>query len=106
MSYIRIDKDVFEVTDISIQTSICSHATIYISLDIQKYPNCINYFSNIYDNLISFDLIGYSFICHNSMIKALDIEFNKIMNLTIRCDVLKDVSDRRDEVIEKILNKN
>lgn len=108
MGYIRIDNDVFEVGTISTQTTIGSHATIYISVDIENHVNYLNYFINLFDNKKKFDLVGGSFIGQGSFIKSIDVEFNKRMNLTIRTDILhiKDASERRDEIIEEILNNN
>lgn len=112
MSYIRIYNDVFEVDTISIQTTIGSHATIYISVDIENRANYLNYFINLFDNKKKFDLVGGSFIGSfigkGSFIKYIDVVFNKRINLTIRTDILyvKDISERREEIIEEILNNN
>jgi hypothetical protein len=41
------------------------------------------------------------------MIKAVDVG-SKIMNISLKCDLLnhKDISERRDEIIEEVLNNN
>ena len=106
---IRIGDDEFNLdNDLSIQTSIGSHTTVYTSMDISKYPSYEDYFSNLYENSISFTLSNAKLVSHNSVIKSIDVSFNNKMNLTIRCEFLyiKDESEMRDEKIDEILINN
>lgn len=106
MSWIKIDKEIFNVDSISIQSTIGSHSTIYFSLDItlNKYYDQI---VKISDSLSKFTIVSPSFIAYGSYIKSTDIDFeNGKMNLSISADYFEyiDVQENREEKINDILN--
>jgi len=127
INWIKIDNDVFHVDDVSVQLSMGSHASIYLSIDISKYPSYKDYFIKKYDaqnstsgqvlqsnsnglptwtTMIKFDMISSKFIAKGCIIKSIDTDFTTKINLNIKCDMLEtaDLQGRREERIEDILN--
>ena len=104
-NWIRIDGQVFDVEEASVQLSMGSHATMYISLDILKYPSYSNYFIRLYESAKQFNLTAHKFEAIGSNITQIDIDFNSKMNLSIRADILetKNTQKRREEIIDDIL---
>ena len=70
--WIKIDNDPFDVVDVTVQLSIGSHTTTYISLDINKNPNYLKYFTNLYENHSSFTMSSIKFVAPGSLIKSID----------------------------------
>lgn len=113
MNWIKINNRIYDVIDISVQLSIGSHATIYLTFDINKsyhdefikmYENQKNYTESEY----KFQISNSRFIGFGSLIKSIDANFTGRMNITIRCDYLQtlNVQDRRDKFIDEVLNEN
>jgi hypothetical protein len=113
--WVKIDNDYFEVESIETQLTIASHSAINIIFNIDKKNGCYNYLTSWFDE--SFNNTKSSFIrkisCKNfdamgCFIKTLD--FNPVKNnisVIFSCDYLEqvDISERRNEKIEEILNK-
>jgi hypothetical protein len=111
MDWVRIDNDIFDIEDITIQTSIGTHATIYITLDINSNPTYHKYFIKLYENqnhqtIKKFKITSSRFVGIGSVIKSIDTDFDNKMNLSILCDILDvtDVQSRRDELLNDLLN--
>lgn len=106
INWIKIDNDVFDVIDVTVQLSIGSHTTTYISLDINKNPNYLKYFTNLYENHSSFTMSSIKFVAPGSLIKSIDVDFDSNMNLTIKSDIFNPVNiqERREEIIDELLN--
>jgi hypothetical protein len=104
--WVKIDNDPFDVIDVTVQLSIGSHTTTYISLDINKNPNYLKYFTNLYENHSSFTMSSIKFVAPGSLIKSIDVDFDSNMNLTIKSDIFNPVSiqERREEIIDELLN--
>jgi len=104
-SWIKINEETFFIKDMTIQLSIGTHATLELSFDIKKYPNYSNIFFNKYENREKFNIVGKDFEAKGTIIKTIDIDTNT-MNTSLRCDLLnhKDISERREEIIDKVLN--
>ena len=104
--WVKIDNDLFDVIDVTVQLSIGSHTTTYISLDINKNPNYLKYFTNLYENHSSFTMSSIKFVAPGSLIKSIDVDFDSNMNLTIKSDIFNPVSiqERREEIIDELLN--
>ena len=104
--WVKIDNDIFDVIDVTVQLSIGSHTTTYISLDINKNPNYLKYFTNLYENHSSFTMSSIKFVAPGSLIKSIDVDFDSNMNLTIKSDIFNPVSiqERREEIIDELLN--
>jgi hypothetical protein len=104
--WVKIDNDPFDVVDVTVQLSIGSHTTTYISLDINKNPNYLKYFTNLYENHSSFTMSSIKFVAPGSLIKSIDVDFDSNMNLTIKSDIFNPVSiqERREEIIDELLN--
>ena len=107
MDWIKIDSDVFYIKNRSIQLSLGSHASIIITMDINKYPSYEQYFFRKFNNHNKFDVNGKEFIATGTFIKAIDID-KYIINIFLRCDVLTsaNILERRDEFIDDVLNNN
>ena len=105
-SWIRIDRNTFNVVEASVQLSMGSHAIIYISIDILNNPTYSQFFIKLYESGKKFDLIANKFVGIGSHITQIDIDFNNIINISIRSDLLetKNTQERRDEMIDDILN--
>src|SRR5574343_510266 len=87
----------------SIQLSIGSHASIYITTDnIKKYYDT---FFEKYDNRERFTIYGKKFVAEGTFIKLISITKNYI-DVSFRCDVLTETKpqERRDIIIDEILN--
>ncbi len=111
--WIRIDTDIFDVIELTVQLSLGTHATIYASFDIANNPGYLNNFIKRYENLslesassYKFDIYTSKFVGIGSFITSIDIDFDNRLNLNIRCDVLNttNIQDRRDELLDDILN--
>jgi hypothetical protein len=104
-SWIKINDETFFIKDMSIQLSIGSHASLELSFDIKTYPNYSNIFFNKYENREKFNIVGKDFEAKGTIIKTIDIDTNT-MNTSLRCDLLnhKDISERREEIIDEVLN--
>ena len=106
ITWVKIDNDIFDVVDVTVQLSIGSHTTTYISLDINKNTNYLKYFTNLYENHSSFTMSSIKFVAPGYLIKSFDVDFDSNMNITIKSDVFNPVNiqERRDEMIDEILN--
>ena len=104
-SWIKINDETFFIKDMSIQLSIGSHASLELSFDIKTYPNYSNIFFNKYENREKFNIVGKDFEAKGTIIKTIDLDTNT-MNTSLRCDLLnhKDISERREEIIDEVLN--
>lgn len=104
-SWIKINDETFLIKDMSIQLSIGSHATLELSFDIKTNPTYSNIFFNKYENREKFNIVGRDFEAKGTIIKTIDIDSNT-MNTSLRCDLLnhKDISERREEIIDEVLN--
>ena len=104
-SWIKINDETFFIKDMTIQLSIGSHATLQLSFDIKTYPNYSNIFFNKYENREKFNVVGKDFEAKGTIIKTIDLDTNT-MNTSLRCDLLnhKDISERREEIIDEVLN--
>jgi hypothetical protein len=106
-SWIKVNNDVFFIVDAFIQLSIGVHATLEISFDIDKYPTYTDIFFNKYDSREKFSIVTKKFEAIGTIIKKIDID-KRIMNITLKCDLLnhKDISERREEIIDEVLNND
>lgn len=113
MKWIKINNNIYDVMDVSVQLSVGSHATIHLTFDISKnksYRDIFIKMSEIQQNYTGseykFQISNSRFIGQGSLIKSIDTDFTDRMNLTIICDYIQtlDIQDRRDEMIDEILN--
>ena len=126
MKWVKIGDDIFHIEDGSVQLSMGSHASIYLSVDISKYPSYKDYFIKKYDAqnssgqllssdsnglpswtpVVKFDMMSSKFVERGCMIKSIDTDFTTKINLNIKCDLLEtaDLQGRREERLEDILN--
>lgn len=111
MDWVRIDNDIFNIEDIVVQTSIGTHATIYITLDINSNPTYHNFFIKLYETqhhqtIKKFKIVSSKFVGIGSIIKSIDTDFDNKMNLSIICDILDvtDIQTRRDDLLNDLLN--
>jgi hypothetical protein len=113
MKWVKINDNVINVEDGSVQLSMGSHASIYLSIDISKNPSYHNFFIKLYESQNSgntksskFDLISSKFQAIGSLIKSIDTDFNNRMNISIKCDYFNplNIEDRRNEIINDILD--
>ena len=105
--WIKIDNEVFHVEDISVQLSITKHATIYLELNIENNQHYYSFFVDKYENIKRFTIEHPKYIAKECKIKTIDIVFNSKLNLNIFCEHIDtDISERRDSIIEQILEEN
>lgn len=110
--WIKIEEEIFCIEDISVQYTLLKHTNIYIEIDIKKY-DYYSFFINLYENNRGFNInfsnevakyFNNKFLAKGCHIKTMDIIFNSKINLNIICDVLlENIMERRDDVIEQIL---
>lgn len=111
MKWIKINDDLYEVIDGSIQLSMGSHATIYLTFDISKNKEYGDFFIKIYESQQNhlgskFTISNNKFIGSGCIIKSIDTDFTQRSTLTIRCDYIQtlDIGERRNEIIDDIIN--
>jgi hypothetical protein len=105
---IKIDNDIFDCVDVTIQLSLGTHASITINLDINKNPSYEQFFIKLYESNRSFRIISQKFETNGTNIKTLDFDFNnKRLNISFHCDVLNttDKSVRREDILNELLDK-
>lgn len=114
MKWVKINNDIYDVIDGSVQLSVGSHATIHLTFDISKNKSYQDTLIKLYESQqnyvgkdIKFTISNAKFIGSGSMIKSIDTDFSSKMNITIRCDYLQtlDIQERRDEMIDEVLNE-
>jgi hypothetical protein len=110
-SWIKINKEIFLIKDMVIQLSMVrlkkfgSHASLQLSFDIKTYQEYTDIFFSKYENREKFDIVGKEFEAKGTIIKTIDVDKNTMI-VSLRCDLLnhKDISERREEIIDKVLN--
>jgi hypothetical protein len=127
--WFKIGDDNFTAKDISIQFSIdttnntfgyakivqSGHQTIDITISVDYNQNNSNYFFNLYDkkNQISssdykFDISSAEFVANGCIIKSITSDpTTNLIVMDIRSDYskVKPIDERRDEIIDEILNE-
>lgn len=106
MKIIDIEGKSFEYFDGNCQLSIGSHATMYYSFDLTKYPNYKDIFIERYNNRKRFDIKSNKYIAFNNIIKYIDLDLtNNTLGITTRCDVLEIIpmDERRAVILEELL---
>jgi hypothetical protein len=104
--FIKIDNDIFQFIDISVQLSITKKATIFLEIDIENNQNYYTYFIDKYEKKRSFVIEHSKYIAKGCRIKTIDIVFNSKISLNISCQHIDtDISEIRDSVIEQILKE-
>lgn len=105
--WIKIDNEIVFVKEsaVSVQFSTMAHAVLDISIDLKKYPQYLNYFFNLFENGTKFNLTTKKYEAKGTLIKSIDYG-PYYLNLSLRCDLMEssDISERRDEIIENLLN--
>jgi len=106
MNWIKIADKTFYLKECDIQLSFESWAIMYLKLDIEKYPEYYDDFISLYEAKRIFEIYTIKFTSNKSYIKTIDIDFNKSISMSIRCENLDihNTSDRRDGLIDDILN--
>jgi hypothetical protein len=128
--WFKIGDDNFTAKDISIQFSIdtanntfgyakivhSGHQTIDITISVDNNQNNSNYFFNLYDKknqMISasdykFDISSAEFVANGCIIKSITSDpTTNLIVMDIRSDYskVKPIDERRDEIIDEILNE-
>jgi hypothetical protein len=126
----KIDDDNFTAKDISIQFSIdtasntfgyakivnSGHQTIDITISVDNNQNNSNYFFNLYDKknqILSasdykFNISSAEFVANGCIIRSITSDpTTNLIVMDIRSDysTVKSLQDRRDEIIDVILDK-
>lgn len=105
MSDIKINNDVFSTMETSIQLSTGKLCSIYILLDVSKYPDYYKKLISLYENTQTFNIDTNKIRAIGCVIKTVDIDFGRTMGLNVRCsEIITDITMvRRDEIITSIL---
>jgi hypothetical protein len=104
--WIKIEEDIFYISNINVQFTIISHANIRLEIDIQKYPEYYDYFVSKYENWNTFNISNNKFVAVGCVIKSLDIIFKTKLHLEILCDIIDtDIIERREDILNQILNE-
>ncbi len=96
-----------EESNVSVQFSTMAHASLDIRVNLNNYPQYLTYFFNLFQNHSKFDLVAKKFEAKGTLIKSVDYDL-EFLNISLRCDILNlsDLSERRDEIIDSLLNNN
>ncbi len=130
MKWFRINDRDFTANQIGVQYTIEGATTTYMNKSVyipQRRKTCditidmiitnsldYDYINKIYDNQYmnysvnsKFEITSGDFKAYGCLIKTLTINTNNILKIEIISDHIqsKDISDRRDEIIEQILDK-
>jgi hypothetical protein len=106
---VKLDNQIYECCTLMTQLSLGSHATITLIIDISNNWEYEKSIIKLYESRKIFELITTSSESQGAQIKTIDIDYTKKrIELLLHCDVLvpKNVLDRRNEIIDDILNKN
>lgn len=116
-NWIKIDGQIFEIEQGEAQLTTGSHASISIRLDLKRNATYYQFFIKKQEEQSSaymgsnaksskFDVYHRHFVARGTLIKTMDVSFDDEMNLTLVCDILDaaDPQERRDEIIDDILN--
>ncbi len=105
---IKLNNEIFNCFNGSVQLSIGSHATLYLIFDLVKYPSYENILIKLYESDNTFKVVSSKFEATGSKIKTLDIDYSsKRLEISIHCDVLNstDLNLRREDLINELLEK-
>lgn len=108
---IKIDNEIFEIVESSVEFTTGVHATIYIKFDITNHNEYLTHFTKMFEeqklSMKKFTTVSNEFQALGCIIKSIDTNFKTVVNLTLRCDLLnlRDLETRRNEIIDEILNK-
>lgn len=104
-NWLKIANDTFYVKECDVQLSFEKWAILYLTLDIATYPKYYDEFINLYEGRATFDINTIKFAAQNCRIKTIDIDFEKKISMSIRCENLDahNLSERRDGIIDDIL---
>jgi hypothetical protein len=110
--WIKVEGETFYIENINIQYTLFKYSNILIEIDIKKH-DYYSYFINVYDNNRVFNMsfsndaakeLDGNYLAVGCHIKTMDIIFNTKININIVCNKLKtDISEKRDEILEQIL---
>jgi len=105
-NWINISGRSYYVAECDVQLSIERWATIHIVLDIATHTSYYGDFIDLYENRSSFQINTRKFFASNCRIKSMDIEFDKKMAMSIRCENIDthDISVRREGIIDDLLD--
>ena len=109
MKQLKIKEKVFFYHQMSIQPTLSSQATIYLDLDLNKYPLYKDFFFNLYDSRERFNISTNRIIANDNSISYLDYDTKKSkLSLEIQTDLLIfiNINERRSDIIDDILNNN
>lgn len=104
-NWIKLDGTILYIKDYSVQLSLGSHASLEIKLDNQREYSEMLFLK--FESKLKFNLIGKQFEAKGVHIKGIDVSSNQI-TLSLRCDILdnRDISERREEIIDEVLNNS
>lgn len=103
---LKIYDKIYECNTGSVQTSIGSHASMIYVFDLTMNPEYEPFFIKLFEQKAKFNISSAYFEAKGVFIKLIDIDFGKKMTITFHSDILsvKDISDRREEIIDEILD--
>lgn len=115
MKWLKINDKNFTATLINVQYTIDTNNVTYqvygrrtcdITIELIVNNSEYNYITNLYDNFIKFELSSGDLKANGCFIRTITVDTNKL-KLEIVSDYIKpkDLSERRDEIIDEILNE-
>ncbi len=107
-NWVKIDDELFYILESSVQLSFGSHANLDIKIDKSTHPEYQDLIFNKYEEGKKISIIKNSiFLAKGCLIKSIDVD-TKQLNVSLRCDILDpvDTSERRDEIIDEVLNND
>ena len=104
--WLKVDNTIINTDSINCQLTLDEGATIYLEIDIEKYPDYSNFFIDKYENNKKFSIESSNYSALGCYIKRIDILFNKKISMDITCEKIDtDVSKRSDKIISDILEQ-
>jgi hypothetical protein len=90
----------------SIQTLIGSHESMVYIFDLVTNPEYEPFFIKLFEQRVKFEVSSVYFEAKGVFIKLIDVDFGKKMTITFHSDIFsaKNLSDRREEIIDEILD--
>lgn len=105
--WVEIDEKIFQVENLVLQFTISDSATITFEINLKTHNEYYNFFVDKYEDGKTFLMRTNQFMSRGCLIKILNIDFKNKIIVTISCDTVEtDISEQRDETINRILNKD
>ena len=106
MIIFKIDNQIFEATEYSVQLTLGYQATLYYSFNIELNKTYKDFFIKMFEFGTKFDIVSNKYVSKGTIIKTIDL-YNNFLSISVKSDFYQPVlkNERREEVLENLLTK-